>query len=227
MTTRRRVKTARPQLVAVIASAADLDAAVAIKQRPDLFELRLDCLVPITSRLEEKILRLRAPLLITARHPREGGANSLSVEVRRDLLMRFLPRAKFIDIELRSAGRFKSLLAHAKNQKVGGILSYHNFQATPSSRSLSAKAKRAKAMGADVFKVATRTDTPAALARLVDFITVASSDIPVSAMGIGRLGAISRLLLASRGSALNYAALTQPNIEGQLSIDMLRSALPR
>jgi 3-dehydroquinate dehydratase I len=227
MTTRRRVKTARPQLVAVIASAADLDAAVAMKQQPDLFELRLDCLVPITNRLERKILRLRAPLLITARHPREGGANNLSFEVRHDLLMRFLPRAKFIDIELRSAGRFKSLLAHAQNQKVRGILSYHNFQATPSSRSLCAKAKRAKAMGADVFKVATRTDTPAVLARLVDFITSANLDIPVSAMGIGRLGAISRLLLASCGSALNYAALTQPNVEGQLSIDMLRSALPR
>lgn len=226
MTTRRRVKTARPQLVAVIASPADLEAAVAIKQPPDVFELRLDCLVPITNHLEKKILRLRAPLLITARHPREGGANNLSFEVRHDLLLRFLPRAKFIDIELRSAGRFKSLLAHAQNQRIRRILSYHNFQATPSSRSLCAKARRAKAIGADVLKVATRTDTHAALTRLVDFITRANPDIPVSAMGIGRLGAISRLLLARCGSALNYAALAQPSVEGQMSIDVLRSALP-
>jgi 3-dehydroquinate dehydratase-1 len=226
MTKRRQAKSTQPQLVAVIASAADLTVAVKMEQPPDLFELRLDCLVPVTNRLEKKILRLRAPLLITARDPREGGANNLSFSARHDLLLRFLPRAKFIDFELRSAEKFKSLVDHAKNQKTGRILSYHNFQATPSSQSLCAKAKRARRMGADVFKVATRIDTHGALARLINFINSNDLGLPISAMGIGKLGAISRLLLARSGSALNYASLTQPNVEGQLSIEMLRSALP-
>jgi len=226
MMTRRRINAARPQLVGVIASTTDLDVAVAMEQPPDLFELRLDCLFPVTNRLEKKIFRLRAPLLITARDPLEGGANNLPFPARHDLLLRFLPRARFVDVELRSADRFKSLTGDAKNQKVRRILSYHNFQATPSLHSLHVKAKRAKRMGADVFKVATRIDTHAALARLVDFIGGNDLGLPISAMGIGRLGAISRLLLARAGSALNYAALTQPNVEGQLSIEVLRSALP-
>src|SRR5947209_586919 len=225
MTTRRTGKVARPQLVAVIAAPADLRAAIAMKQLPDFFELRLDSLGPNRTIDEKKISRLRAPLIITARDPREGGIGKLSSEKRRRLLLRFLPRASYIDIELRTAREFKSVLAEAKKRKVRVILSYHNFKATPSSRSLCAKAKQAKTMGADVFKVATRCDTPAALAQLLDFVTRRDIPLPVSAMGIGKLGAISRLLLARCGSVLNYASLGQPNVEGQLSIAMLRAAL--
>src|ERR1700730_11973170 len=113
MTTRRPVKTARPQLVAVIASSADLDAAIAMKRQPDLFELRLDSLFPITSQFEKKISRLRAPLIITARDPREGGIGKLSFEKRSELLLEFLPRARYVDVELRSARKFEYLLARA------------------------------------------------------------------------------------------------------------------
>ncbi len=228
MTTRRPVKTARPQLVAVIGSSADLDAAIAMKRQPDLFELRLDSLSPITSQLEKKISRLRTPLIITARDPREGGIGKLSFEKRSDLLLEFLPRARYVDVELRSARKFESLLARAQKQQISRILSYHNFKSTPTSRSLYAKARKAGSLGADIFKVATRTDTPAAVARLIDFIAHKEVDhLSISAMGIGTLGAISRLLLARCGSVLNYASLGQPNVEGQLSVALLRSALGR
>ncbi len=227
MTTRRSGKVVEPRLVAVISSGPDLAAAIALKDLPDLFELRLDSLSPITGPDEQKISRLRVPLIITARDPREGGTGNLSLECRRDLLERFLPRAKYIDVELRAAQKFKLLLAQAQKQKVCRILSYHNFESTPSLRSFRAKAKLAKTMGADVFKVATRTDTPAALGRLVDFLTNNRAGIAVSAMGIGILGPISRLLLAQCGSVLNYASVGRPNVEGQLSIALLRSALGR
>lgn len=212
--------------MAVIASQADLGHALAIGRPPDFFELRLDSLAPISPRAEKKIARLRVPLIITARDPREGGAGNLSLEKRRALLLRFLPQAKYIDVELQSVREFKSLLTEARRRKVGLILSYHNFKATPSSRSLCAKAKRAKILGADIFKVATRADAPAALARLTDFLTNNNRiALPISVMGIGKLGAISRLLLARSGSVLNYASLGQPNVEGQLPLEALRSAI--
>src|SRR5215467_11746257 len=65
--------TKRPRLVGVIASRADLDRAVRMCEPPDLFELRLDCLAGVIDQLERKISGLRAPLIITARHPQEGG----------------------------------------------------------------------------------------------------------------------------------------------------------
>lgn len=237
MTTRRTVKTVNQLIVGVIASPADLRFAIAMRQPPDLFELRLDHLSGMADQLERRMSILSVPVIITARDPREGGANNLSLSERTDLLLRFLPYAKYVDVELRSARAFKSLLARARNQNVRRILSFHNFKSTPSPRSLRAKASLAKAHGADIFKVATRTDTPGDLARLVDFVmdkdacrAVASRrrvDLAVSAMGIGKLGAISRLLLARGGSVLNYASLQRSQIEGQLPIEVLRSALRR
>src|SRR5438046_8355704 len=165
--------------------------------------------------------------IVAAGDPRECGANNLSFQQRLDLLLRFLPYAKYLDVELRSTHGFKSLLERARKQHVCRILSFHDFKSTPSPRSLGARAASAKAHGADIFKVATRTDTPAELARLVDFVMNKGVDLSVSAMGIGRLGAISRLLLASYGSVLNYGSLRQAQVEGQLPIELLRSALRR
>jgi 3-dehydroquinate dehydratase type I len=227
MTTRRPVKTGRQLIVGVIASPADLRFAVAMRQPPDLFELRLDHLCGMADQLERTMSILSAPIIITARDPREGGANNLSLSERRDLLVRFLPYTKYVDVELRSARAFKSLLARARKQKVRRILSFHNFQSTPSPRSLRAKVALAKAHGADIFKVATRTDRLAELVRLVDLVLDKDVNLAVSAMGIGKLGAISRLLLARGGSVLNYASLHRSQIEGQLSIELLRSALRR
>jgi 3-dehydroquinate dehydratase I len=227
MTLRRTVKTPRQLIAGVIASPADLRFAIAMRQPPDLFELRLDHLCGLADQLERKMSILSEPIIITVRDPREGGANNLSLSERRELLLRFLPYAKYVDVELRSARTFKSLLASARKQNVRRILSFHNFKSTPSSRSLRAKAALAMRLGADIFKVATRTDTPAELARLVDFVMEKEVDLPVSAMGIGKLGAISRLLLARGGSVLNYASLHRAQVEGQLSIELLRSALLR
>jgi 3-dehydroquinate dehydratase I len=195
-----------------------------MRKPPDLFELRLDRLAGVVDQLEYKLPRLRAPLIITARHPQEGGANELSLRQRRDLLTRFLKYADYIDVELRSVLDLRSLLALAERKKVRRIISFHNFKATPAPRVLRAKARAAKTDGANIFKVATRTDTPFELARLLDFITKKELDLTISAMGIGKLGAISRVLLARAGSALVYASIAEgTDIQGQLSLQQLRA----
>jgi 3-dehydroquinate dehydratase I len=222
--TARKPATQRPRLVGVIASRADLDCALRMRKPPDLFELRLDRLAGAVDELENKLLRLRAPLIITARHPQEGGANNLSLRRRRDVMTRFLPHAGYVDVELRSVSVLRSLPTLAKQKKLQRIISFHNFKSTPPERVLRAKARAAQTHGADIFKVATRTDTPVQLARLLDFITGKDIDLPVSAMGIGKLGAISRVLLTRAGSALVYGSVgEEADIEGQLSLKQLRA----
>jgi len=201
----------RPRVVGVITSRADLDFAMRVRRPPDLFELRLDHLVHVLDEVENKLSRLRAPLIITARHPQEGGVNELSTRHRRDLLSQFFRRAHYVDVELRSASALNPLLKLAQRRKIRRIIS------------LRVKARAAKAHGADIFKVATRTDTPMQLARLLDFITKKDADLPVSAMGIGKLGAISRVLLSRAGSVLAYASLRDSDIEGQMSLEQLRA----
>jgi 3-dehydroquinate dehydratase I len=221
----RSLATTRPrhQVVGVVSSPAELDFAIRIAEPPDLFELRLDRLLRVIDRLEAKISSLRAPLVITARHPMEGGANRLSALQRHNLLSRFLSQARYIDIELRSAPVFGSLLRLARKQNVRRIISVHHLKSTPSPNRLRTQALAAKTYGADIFKVATRTDTPAQLTRLIDFAAAKDVDIAVSAMGIGKLGAASRVLLACCGSALVYVSLGRSDIEGQMSLDQLRA----
>jgi 3-dehydroquinate dehydratase-1 len=212
------------RIVGVIASRVDLDRAVRMRRPPDLFELRLDRLpADVVDRLENMLPKLGAPLIITARHPQEGGAGKLSLRKRRALLTRFLTRADCVDVELRSARAMRSLLALARKKKVCRIISFHSLESTPSARLLSAKAREAKAHGADIFKVATHTDKPVELGRLLDFITSSPVNLRLAVMGIGQLGAISRVLLACAGSVLIYASVCTTVTEGQPSVQQLRA----
>jgi 3-dehydroquinate dehydratase I len=224
MTTRPPVKAQpfRPLLVGVIASWADLQLALQLPKLPDLLELRLDYFWDNAHDLENKLSMLAAPLIITARHPCEGGANNLSIRKRRELLSQFLPRAHYVDVELRSANALRPLLSLARRENVRCILSFHDLNTTPSVRSLHAKARVAKSCDADVFKVATRTDSPDQLARLLDFFTNHDVDLAVSAMGLGKLGANSRRELMRQGSVLNYAHLGRGHITGQPSLSEIR-----
>lgn len=223
MTERRSTKR-RPRIVGVIASRDDLEQALRMRRPPDLFELRLDRLAGVIGRVETKLPKLRAPLIITARHPDEGGSGKLSLRQRRALLSRFLTHADYLDVELRSARALRALLAIAKTKNVRRIISFHDFKSTPSARLLVAKAHNAKALRADIFKVATRTDTPTELGRLLEFITKNPVNVRLAVMGIGRLGAISRVLLARAGSVLIYASLgPATDVEGQLSLEQLRA----
>jgi 3-dehydroquinate dehydratase I len=222
MMSRRAIKR-RPRVVGVIASRVDLNRAVRMRRPPDLFELRLDRFTAAAvDRVETMLPKLGAPLIITARHPHEGGARKLSLRKRRALLTRFLARADYVDVELRSARAMQGLLAVAKKKKICRIISFHSLKSTPSAKLLSAKARKAKAHRADIFKVATRTDKPMELGRLLDFTANSHVNLPLAVMGIGQLGAISRVLLARAGSVLIYASLgTATDIEGQLSLEQL------
>jgi 3-dehydroquinate dehydratase-1 len=214
----------RPRIVVVIASGADLERALRMRRLPDLFELRLDHLADMADDMEKMLSRLRTPLIITARDPHEGGANKLRLRQRRDLLLRFLNHADYIDVELRSARALQSLLANAKTKRVGRIISFHNFGSTPSARILTAKARQARVHGAAIFKVATRTDTPMELGRLLEFMTSSRLNLSLAVMGIGKLGSISRVLLARAGSVLIYASVSETtDVEGQLSLGQLRA----
>jgi len=214
----------RPRIVGVIASRADLERAVRMRRPPDLFELRLDRLVRMADQLERTLPKLRRPLIITARDPHEGGANKLRLRQRRDLLGRFLNHADYVDVELRSAGALHALLANAKTKKVGQIVSFHDFKSTPSARILAAKARQARSHGADIFKVATRTDTPMELGHLLEFMTSNRLNLSLAVMGIGKLGAISRVLLARAGSVLIYASVgAVTDVEGQMSLEQVRA----
>ena len=224
MTVPRRFKapSAKRLAVAVLSSGADLARATRLRRLPDLFELRLDALGAACAADDHRLARLPAPCIVTARHPAEGGLGDLRVAQRRDLLLRFLPLAACVDVELRSAANMRLVLEAAKAQRVLRIISVHAFGRGANIAQMRAWARSAKRAGADVFKLALRTDTPAELAALLEFFDAEKQRMPISAMGIGALGRRSRVELARRGSALNYAHLGTSTVDGQLSLRELR-----
>jgi 3-dehydroquinate dehydratase-1 len=214
-----------PLIVGVIFSQSDFQRALRMRNPPDLFELRLDRLHDCIAEITDAVARLPAPGIITARHPREGGAGDLSARRRRALLLEFLPHAKYIDLELRSAGPLGPVLDSAAAGRVRTIISCHDFKTTPAPARLDELAARARSLGADVVKVATRTDTRSQMQTLLAFYDRHGRQNPVAAMGIGKFGRAARLELARRGSVLNYAHLGSAAVPGQLSVRDLRRAL--
>jgi 3-dehydroquinate dehydratase-1 len=168
---------------------------------------------------------LRFPWILTVRHPAEGGLGSLSSLQRRRLFLESLDQARFVDIELRSLGPMRDVMSSARDRHVRIIASYHNFKRTPPARELRDTISRASDQGADIIKIATRTEAPADIGRLLDLF--AASSTPLSLMGMGPLGMTSRLLFASCGSVLNYGWLDRPNVEGQWSAVELKTMITR
>jgi 3-dehydroquinate dehydratase-1 len=213
------------QVVAAVHSPRALICAQKIKPgEVDLLEIRVDNFSANPEPLLAALPKLRVPLLVTVRHPAEGGANDLTFARRRELYGLFLPHAALIDVELRSLEKLTDVVASARRSGVKIIASSHYFRSTPSSAILQQAIRQAHSAGADVCKLAALAETPASLGRLLALLG-RRQPLPLSVMGMGKFGKISRLLLAQAGSVLNYGYLDRPNASGQWEARLLKSRL--
>jgi 3-dehydroquinate dehydratase I len=193
----------------------------------DLIELRLDTLglkaEEIRAALGQKSPQL--PVLLTARHPAEGGQGPADAAARCALLRPLLDVAALIDVELRSALEMKSLILEAQQQHgVRVVGSFHDFQATPADEVLRGAIQFGQNAGLDSVKIATQLNSPADLTRLIQ-LTAETHRLRLSTMGMGQLGRISRLVLAKCGSLLNYGYLGESNAPGQWPAPVLKQRL--
>ncbi len=166
-------------------------------------------------------------MIITARHPSEGGQNGLSAAQREVLFLRFLPFATFLDLELRSLPRLEAVRQAAIASHIQCIVSIHALDRALSDSELGESVAKAQRLSADVLKVVSLTDTAAQLDRLLAFFEREKTEIPLSVMGTGRLGRASRRELLLRGSVLNYGHLGRATVTGQLTLPELRSLQDR
>jgi len=218
MSAPRRIKIPTCALVGVIASVDELRLATGMRAPPDLFELRLDLLPSLR---ESQLLKLRQPLIITARHPAEGGKKVRSA--RRDLLLKFLPQARFVDVELRSLHELGVVWKEAHRLRVGRICSFHDLQSTPKPAVLHKKLLRARKAGADVLKVVTRAEDFRDLLTLFELLWSEIGSMGLCVMATGKFGPISRLFFRNAGSSFIYAPLCHPLHHGQLTFQELLS----
>lgn len=192
----------------------------------DLIELRLDTLQLPAAELRATLSRCgnSTPILLTARHPAEGGQGSPDAAGRMALIEPLIDIAALIDIELRSAADMKPLIAsaHAAGVKVMG--SFHDFQATPPDDVLRGAIDFAQPAGLDAVKIATYLNSQDDLIRLMQ-ITASPRRQRLSTMGMGPWGRTSRLVLAKAGSLLNYGFIGESNAPGQWPAARLKQIL--
>ena len=220
-----------PLVVAAVHSAETLSEAASLWENsgaaPDLLELRGDHFARDPGALEGLLTRPPRPLVVTVRHPEEGGAEPGLDDAARGRLYRRLlrPTVVALDVEVRSLASLAEATAAARQQGTGLIASFHDFQGMPDAARLRELAGQAADAGADVFKVAAITRGPADLARLLDLLG-AEDRIALAVMGMGPLGKVSRLALASAGSVLNYGHLGKAaQVPGQWPAARLRERI--
>ncbi|MEM1294362.1 MAG: type I 3-dehydroquinate dehydratase [Verrucomicrobiota bacterium] len=215
-------------VVATITTKADLGilADNPLPEGIDVAEFRLDNLIEDVDQAEEVAKSCELPILITARNPREGGVNDLPEGERLKVLLRFLPLAKLVDLEiqtLESSKPARNLLREAQQSGVLVLGSFHDFDQTPPISTLRETLLKGADLGVDAPKLALFLDSMENLFALSELVQ--KSLFPVSAMGMGPLGKLSRLVLAKAGSALNYGYFREPNAPGQWSAETLKGLI--
>lgn len=225
MNAQPRLSFTRPLVVGSVSSADAWSIACVAETLPcDVVELRADGLPADTDWAALAQMRCCRPVLVTVRHESEGGLRPMTPEERLHIARALLPLASALDWEIARLDEAAGLLTTARAAGVVTIASAHDFEQTPSLDSLLEKEQRARILGADVAKFAFRLHSAEDMMVGVELLRRATGTTTV--MGMGDLGAVSRLLYAQHGACLVYGYLGDtPTAPGQWSAALCRQSL--
>jgi len=194
----------RPRICNVIVGKDDVEAALAVADFVDLFEIRIDMVGAGWQQVAE---RLPKPWLATNRVASEGGKWSGDEPSRvRELLCALELGASLVDIELQTPG--VEAIVKAIKRKAKCVVSYHDWNGMPKLGDLERVVQRQLAVGADICKVVGKAN------RFEDNVTPLElvgrfPDVALIALSIGPDGVIGRTLSPLLGGYLTYATAGQ------------------
>lgn len=213
-----------PRICATVASSKMKDArrmaGSALAQGADLVEIRFDFLEELPEPDEASWCReLGLPAIATVRPLGEGGRYRGSEKERLRLLADLAGTCQYVDLELPSAN--VELIGRMKKSGARVILSHHDFTHTPAQDELLSLTCRGRAMGGDVMKIATMTNSLGDVLRLLELPQSVPSTVVVP---MGEVGRIGRLLAPIFGSEFTYAVPDgmEPVAPGMLSVRNMR-----
>ena len=214
------------------------ELAVVLPKQPDVLEWRVDFFEPIgnvasviAAAVAIKNAAGNIPLLFTRRSTMEGGEKIALNEGQVLAMYEAVCASKTIDlIDYEMANEAANIVRVSDAAKASGIklvLSFHNFSYTPGLETLTAKFLRADQLGADVAKVAVMPRDLDDVLTLLTATRAASQKlhIPLIAMAMGPLGAVTRLVGGVFGSALTFAVGAAASAPGQVPIEDLNTVL--
>ena len=214
------------------------ELAAILPKSPDLIEWRVDFFEEIhdPARVVDVARNIRQaagdiPIIFTRRASHEGGEPIDLAEENVVVLYEQVCASGAVDIidyELSQSAENRARLRTASRARdVLMIMSYHNFESTPTSAELVAKLTEAEQEGADIAKVAVMPLAPDDALVLLEATFAASQrvHIPLITMSMGGLGAMTRLCGWMYGSVLVFAVGKGNSAPGQIPIEELRAAL--
>lgn len=208
-----------PRVVATVTQADDLSfLAGGGAAACDVLEYRLDNLLSHEAEASGVMASSSRPVLLTVRTPDEGGHGNLDATTRLAIYRRHLSSAALVDTEIGSLALPEFAGFGDEVRAAGGCLvaSTHDFKGFPGREVIADRIAEAYSRGADIAKVAVVVTTMAELFDLVSLVEYHhGKGRLISAMGMGPLGKLSRLVLARAGSCLNYGYLRVANAPGQ------------
>lgn len=209
-----------------------------INLKPDIIEWRADFYEHIGD--ENKVMMMleeihkrkqNIPLLFTIRSPQEGGENIPLTEEETTNLIANISKTDFVDFvdfELHKKKEHVSFIQNLCQQyEKKLILSYHNFSKTPDKEKLLSILTKMEDSGADVAKVAVMPHKKDDVFALLETTKEAKQklSIPLIAISMGELGAISRIVGWYWGSCLTFAVASKASAPGQIEINKLRAMI--
>lgn len=216
--------------VAVALSDADVrDEARKVRKLVDVFELRIDRFSrhepPFVTEVTAVARGFNVPLLATVRAAAEGGASELSEAERLAILRAVVASVDAVDIELHATIRGEVVDLYHRHRK-SVIVSFHDFERTPSYDELVSLVQSGKAAGADIVKLATTAQGRTDLDRLLGLLR-AHRDQNLILIAMGREGVASRVFFPLFGSLLTWGFLDREGAPGQLPLRDLVDELCR
>jgi 3-dehydroquinate dehydratase-1 len=214
------------------------EVALVVAKQPDLLEWRVDFFQEIGDvasvvALAGEIRRAAGgiPLLFTRRSIKEGGEPIPLNEEQVVALIAAVCASRtveLVDFEMNNdPAHIAQVRAASKAHGIGLVLSYHNFQSTPSQEVLSQRFTQAQQLGADVAKIAVMP------LRLEDVLSVLGAtlessqnlDLPLVSMSMGGYGSLTRLFGWAFGSAMSFAVGAAASAPGQVPIEDMNTVL--
>lgn len=133
--------------------------------------------------------------------------------------------ASYVDVEVESGKRFLQDMV-ACRRKTRLILSFHDFQKTPSRRELESRLRRMIRFGADAVKIVTYAKSFEDNLNILSLIPFARKrGQKILSFAMGEKGRMSRIFAPLLGAAWTYAALEKKKTSapGQLTVQEMKS----
>jgi 3-dehydroquinate dehydratase-1 len=223
------LKLGEKPLIAIPVDDKDFENVVttAKEKGADIIELRIDQFkdrnIDYISEKISFIKELNLGIIATIRSFKEGGTHISDYE-RERIYKAIAKDVDIIDIELSSETLRDKVIKLAKENNALALISYHDFEKTPSEEEIQKIIDKAHQIGADIIKYAFKVKNKEDVSRIL-CITNKNKDKKIIAIGMGELGRITRVAGFFFGSVITYSYIGVSFAPGQIEIEKLKDEL--